>query len=108
MPEAYEALFKVGQPQGKRDEEWLQIPGTEIGISTYGRCHTKRKPKFHFGTFEKDRKYGRIRVDGKMVTVLKLCKQHFPPYKWDFVDPDWKEAQAQASADSICPLSVPK
>ena len=100
MPEAYEALFKVGQPQGKRDEEWLQIPGTDIGISTYGRCHTKRKPKFHFGSFEKDRKYGRIRMNGKMVTVVNLCKQHFPPDKWDFVDPHWKEAQAQAQASA--------
>ena len=98
MPEAYEALFKVGQPQGKRDEEWLRIPGTEIGISTYGRCHTKIKAYMHFGSLEKDRKYGRIRVNGKMISVVKLCKQHFPPDKWDFVDPFWKEAQASTSS----------
>ena len=105
MPEAYEALFKVGQPQGKREEEWILVPGTTIGISTYGRCHTERKPQMHFGSFEKDRKYGRIRVNGKMISVVKLCKQHFHPDKWDFVEPIREEAQAQAadSADSSVP-----
>ena len=109
MPEAYESLFKVGQPQGEREEKWLLIPGTDIGISTYGRCHTKIKPKMHFGYFDKSRKNGRVRHKGVWYHVLKLCKQHFPKEEWDFVDPFWEEAQAQAADSSpVLSLSGPK
>ena len=103
MPEAYEALFEIGQPKGKRDEEWKIITwkpngDPDIMVSTLGRVATELKNKPHFGTFENDRKYGRIRMNGKMQNVLKLCKKHFPPEKWDFVDPFW-DKQGPSSAN---------
>ena len=86
-----EILYKIGEQQGKRDEEWMFVPGTnyKLRVSTFGRCTTPNKNKPHFGYFEKDRKSFRVRWNGVWYNVLKQCKQLFPKDKWDFVDPFW-------------------